>query len=78
MEKDQPRYDLLSMPPWSLFFADDITFGHKVKGGRPRMLLVYDCVTAGYRVKHEKSKARLSPGAGCLFLGSCGIIPGTK
>jgi hypothetical protein len=61
LQKDMPRYDLLNMPPWSLAFCDDITLAHKVKGGRPRMLLAYDCVTGGIRVKHERSKADHGP-----------------
>ena len=56
-----PRYNLLNMPPWSLAFCDDITLAHKVKGGRPRMLVAYDCVTGGIRVKHERSKAFHGP-----------------
>ena len=61
LQEDMPRYDLLNMPPWSLAFCDDITLAHKVKGGRPRMLLAYDCVTGGIRVKHEHSKADHGP-----------------
>ena len=44
LQEDMPRYDLLNMPPWSLAFCDDITLAHKVKGGRPRVLMAYDCV----------------------------------
>ena len=61
LQKDMPRYDLLNMPPWSLAFCDDIALAHRVKGGRPRMLVAYDCVTGGIRVKHERSKADHGP-----------------
>ena len=52
LQKGMPRYDVLNMPPWSLFFADDITFGHKVRGARPRMLFAYDVVTGGMRRRY--------------------------
>ena len=48
-------YDKLR--PSELLFADEIEFEQfKVKGKKPSMLLVYDAMTGGIRVKAENSK----------------------
>ena len=58
LQKDGPRWDLSSMPPWSLIFVDEISFDFHVKGKRQHALLAYDLVTGGVRVKlsHKKSE----------------------
>ena len=52
-----PRWDVRMMFPWQLVFVDRVCFDFKLRGSKVHMLVVYDLVTGGVRVRPSRSKA---------------------
>ena len=59
LQQGQPRWQVKYLMPWALVFADLITFDFRVRGNKAHLLVVYDLVTDGVRVRPVKRKAEI-------------------